>query len=318
MWGKRSLRAILTVLVLVLVLVLVPAAWLGACSVPSDTREVTAVQDGTRPGVVHVTEVYTFRGFFRSDASSSHWVLDDRGEIVNFQIDEAAYEDTRGLERTEACAGDDCYRVVPGHLRVEYRHGEAGSYSVAWQVTGDTYRQLAEDHRNLGDPAAHLSSRSVVVHAVAGAHVVFVANGRDGVLYRDVRGRWHRLGTPMGGEGVYFDAPPLLATDPHPLNVTWYVVGGVVLAVVVAGATTGIVRRRSRWRQGAWTAAVALVAGLVTPRGCALPGRRNVPGVLLRCTADLRHADHQCGAGDPAGRSACAYHDRGASPPPVG
>jgi hypothetical protein len=268
MWGKRSLRAILTVLVLV------PASWLGACSAPSNTREVTAVQDGTLPGVVHVAVLYTSRTLFRSDSGSSHWVLDDRGEIVIPQLDEPAY----GPERTEACAGDDCYRVVPGHLRVEYRHGDAGSYTVAWQVTGDTYRQLADDHRNLGDPAAHLSSRSIVVHAVAGGHVVFVANGRDGVLYRDVGGRWHRLGTPMGGEGVYFDAPPLLATDPHPLDVAGYVVGGVVLAVVVAGATTGIVRRRSRWRQGAWTAAVAMVAGLVTLAGVHFPDVGMFPG----------------------------------------
>lgn len=243
MWGKRPLRAI------VIVLVLLSASCVGGCSAFQDTKAITAVQDGTLPGFVHVTEWQTGRGLIRPETGGYEWVLDDRGKIVDPDRD-AIYEDQVGPERTEACAGDDCYRVVPGQLRVETRHGLTAGYAVAWQVTGDTYRQLAHDHHHLGDPAAQLSSRSVVAHEVAGGHVVFVANGRDGVLYRDVRGQWHRLGIPSGGEGRYFEKPPRLATDSRLFDFTWYAVGVVVLAIAVAGAVAGVRRRQPWWRQG--------------------------------------------------------------------
>jgi len=52
----------------------------------------------------------------------------------------------------------------------------------------------------------------------------------------------------------------------------------VVLAIVVAGTTAGIVRHRSRWRQGAWTAAVAVAAGVIAVGGVHFPDVGMFPG----------------------------------------
>jgi hypothetical protein len=233
-----------------------------------DTNEVTEIRDGTAPGTVHVSIDSRTAG----NHSSSSWQLADDGSI------QEGFPDQPQPARTEGCADADCYRVVPGHLRVEQRHGDTGEYTVAWEFGGATYRQLAEAQPDLGDPAVHLSSRSLVVHKVGDGHVVFVANGRDGVLYRDVTGEWHRLGSPQGGEGYYFDPPPRLPTDSRPLDLTWYTVGIVVLVVLLAGTIPSAFKRSFHLGNIWKIMLVALAAGAAAMLGAKYPDVGMFPG----------------------------------------
>jgi hypothetical protein len=236
-----------------------------------DTYEVTEIRDGTAPGTVHVGIDSRTAGHH----SSSSWQLADDGSIQD------SFSGQPQPARTEDCADAVCYRVVPGHLRVERRLGDTGEYVLAWEIGGATYRQIAETQPDLGDPAVHLSSRSLVVHKVGDGHVVFVANGRDGVLYRDDTGEWHRLGSPQGGEGSYFEPPPRLPTDPRPLDLTWYAVGTVVLVVLLAGTIPSALRRSFHVGNTWKIMLVALAAGVVALLGTKYPAGGMFPGFFI-------------------------------------
>src|SRR6201999_4314405 len=119
------------------------------------------------------------------------WSVDDTGEALDDGDGGAEHEVT-----TQDCAGMVCYRVASTALREEGSQDGGKTYQGAWEVSGDDYLLLLDTYPNVGDPAQHLASKSVVMHEVAGGHVVFVANGRDGLLYRDVQGQWRRLGSP--------------------------------------------------------------------------------------------------------------------------
>ncbi|MER7006161.1 hypothetical protein ABT297_24390 [Dactylosporangium sp. NPDC000555] len=208
-------------------------------------EEVTAVVDGRRPGTV---VVHTER-----DARTTRWLVDDTAEATDVA---GEADEVQDLPRSQDCAGAVCYRVATAALRVEGSGDGGKTYSTAWEITGATYTMLTEIYPQVGNPGEHLSSRSVVVHAVAGGHVVFVANGRDGLLYRDVGGTWRRLGSPASGEGCcYYEPPPRVASDPQPLDLTSYAIVVVVLAILLSGAITAMRRRTLRW-----TGAVAVVA----------------------------------------------------------
>lgn len=214
---------------------------LGGCYPSTPITAVTAVADGPAPGQVAVV--------VRLDDGTGPpqprvWVVDDDAHIVHAPISVSTPIPT-GVEG--ACAGPDCYRVVAGLLLVRESHDTGRTYTTAWEITGSTYAALANAYPHLDDPG-DLSSTSIVVHAVDGGHVVFVANGRDGVLYRDVDGRWHRLGIPSGGEGLFWQAPARLATDPVPPDPTWVAVGlTVALVAFVGAAATLIFRRTPQW-----------------------------------------------------------------------
>jgi hypothetical protein len=182
--------------------------------------------------------------------------------------------------RVADCAGVDCYRVIAGQLRVDYSHDGGATYTTAWQVTGATRTALEHDYDRLGDPAVHLSSQSVVVHAVAGGHVVFVGDGRDGVLYRDVRGAWHRLGVPRGGEGAYFQRPPRLATDPKPLDPRPFVAALTGLVVLLAGGVGAAVRRSLTVTRACLLLAIATANGAVAWFAASFPDVGMFPGYV--------------------------------------
>ncbi|GAA1408972.1 hypothetical protein ACFQZ4_16720 [Catellatospora coxensis] len=177
------------------------------------------------------------------------------------------------------CAGQVCYRVAPGLLRVE-SGGDATGWTTAWEITGTDYEQLAAEYPALGDRAEHLSSRSVVVREVAGGHVVFVANGRDGLLYRSVDGVWHRLGIPMGGEGWHFEEPPRLASEPPPADPSWIVALLVAAMLGVAGLLMMAVRRMWRGRDVRLTAGAAVGGGLLSYGACQVPGAGMFPSAM--------------------------------------
>lgn len=175
-----------------------------------------------------------------------------------------------------------CYRVATTALRVDASGVGGDNYTTAWEISGGTYRMLADSYPGVGDPGEHLSSRSVVVHAVVGGHVVFVANGRDGLLYRDVRGTWHRLGSPTSGEGVIsYDTPILIASDPQPHDLTIYAVGVVVVAILFSAGVTAWVRRTLQWTGGLAVITLAALAAYGTEMAGHFPGAGMMPGFLL-------------------------------------
>ena len=235
----------------------------------SAVAEVVAVVDGGPGAVVVYTER---RGTVRS------WEVDDSGEIVHGNQP----DQVRGTPRTEDCAAGICYRVATTALRVEASRDGGQTYATAWELDGETSARLARSYPDVGDPATHLSSRSLVVHEVSTGHVVFVANGRDGLLRRDADGTWHRLGSPASGEGCCYYEPALrIATDPPPLlDLTPYAVGVSVGAVLLTGLMTAMLRRRWPWRRLLAVVVLAGAAGYGTERSGHFPTVGMFPGWL--------------------------------------
>jgi hypothetical protein len=243
---------------------------LTACYPTSVTQEVVAVGHGGDAGSVLVTVV-------RDDGTEQHriwWRTDVKGEkLLPGDADAAP-------GRVEDCAGADCYRIVPGRLAVEERHASGQEYTTAWQVTGDTYTKLAKSYPALGDPAVHLASRSVVVVAVPDGHAVFVANGRDGLLYRDPAGAWHRRGTPSGGEGVFYERPNRLATDPQPIDPAPIVAAVVAALVLAAAGLTAATRRTLRVSRAALVLPIAATAAAMSALSVHYPPVGMFPGIF--------------------------------------
>ncbi|MEU8076974.1 hypothetical protein AB0B31_16175 [Catellatospora citrea] len=166
---------------------------------------------------------------------------------------------------SRTCAGDVCYRAVAGRLLVESSQDGGATWHTAWEVSGEQLDVLTDEYEYdgffgvLGTPAGDLSSRSLVVLERDGGHVVLVANGRDGLLRRDVDGGWTRLGTWW--HGAMTPAPALAevwrpAPSDRALSAGFTAVG-VLLLVLTAGAIAAAAGRRV-------TATVQLVlAGLV-------------------------------------------------------
>ncbi len=228
--------------------------------------EVTAVGDGG-PGRVQIRVA--------GGDGDELWLVSDEGGNLG------RAERARPMATAaSACAGQLCYRVAPGLLRVE-TGGDATGWTTAWEIGGGDYAQLATEYAPLGVPAEHLASTSVVVHEVAGGrHVVFVANGRDGLLHRSADGRWHRLGRPRGGEGWYFAEPPRLASEPPPADPSW-VVAGLVTALLLAAGAIPLAARRSRHpRAIRLTAGTAVGGGLLSYAACLVPGAGMFPAAF--------------------------------------
>lgn len=230
--------------------------------------EVTAVVDGARAGTV---VVHT-----RRHGVQDAWLVSDDDDVTA-RAEPGA--EAAGGPRAEACAGDACYRVAGDALRVE-GSGEGGrGYTTEWEVRGAAYAALVRAYPELGDPAEHLTSRSVVVHAVPGGHVVFVADGRDGLLRRDPGGAWHRLGAPDAGEGCcFYVPPPALATDPPRFDPSPYIVGVVAATVLTAGVVAAV--RRRRWAALPAVAVLAAMAGYLTHLAAHLPDVGMFPGLM--------------------------------------
>ncbi|MEV6931095.1 hypothetical protein AB0M46_42300 [Dactylosporangium sp. NPDC051485] len=228
--------------------------------------EVTAVVDAAKPGTVVVHMLRWGR--------EETWTVDDNGDPG-----EGPAEEAPGGPRTRSCAGDACYRVVGDRLRVDESKDGGGTFTTAWQVEGADYDALVRAYPDLGDPARHLVSRSVVAHPAGGGQVVYVANGRDGLLRRAPDGRWTRLGGPDSGEGCcFFDPVPRLASQPPPFDPGPYVIVAVALTVLVTGAVTAA--RRRRWETFPAVVALAALAAYLGHVGVHQPGVGTFPGLF--------------------------------------
>ncbi|SDY60106.1 hypothetical protein SAMN05421684_0574 [Asanoa ishikariensis] len=232
--------------------------------------EVTAVVEGERPGTVIVEN----RG---RNGGTSYWVVNDTGNALV-----RTFESPAAAPSVAHCADTTCYRVARTALRVEASDDGGSTYATSWELGGRAYEKLAESYPNVGNPADHLSSRAVVVHAVQGGHVVFVANGRDGLLYRDVHGAWARLGFPTSGEGCCFYEPPMRTdSKPRSIAVLAIVVAVAVAATLAPPAILAIMRRRTwRWTDIAGLLALAAMAGYGASIAVRFPNVGMFPGIF--------------------------------------
>ena len=203
------------------------------------------------------------------------WIIGNNGEIAGIVPHKGRTppSSARGTD----CLDQRCYRVVRGELRVEKSLDGGITYVTAWEIGGTVYDRLVSSHGGVGDPAADLASLSLVVKAVDGGHVVFVANGRDGLLYRDVTGEWRRIGIPQGGEGFYFEIPPPLHSTWWPLGAAAFVAAGVAVPVLLAGVITARTRRTLKPTR---VAAILVITAITSVDG-ALCGRLLVTGPAL-------------------------------------
>nr|WP_062336485.1 hypothetical protein [Herbidospora sakaeratensis] len=96
----------------------------------------------------------------------------------------------RPIPAASSCAGDHCFRVVPGRLQV-MESTDGGAWTTAWQLSPEVqdrlFRAYPPDRPEDRQPVESLS-----VSAIPG--VVVVANGADGVAVRDSSGTWSRIG----------------------------------------------------------------------------------------------------------------------------
>ncbi|WP_198169090.1 hypothetical protein [Herbidospora daliensis] len=134
------------------------------------------------------------------------------------------------------CHGTACYRVVPGHLRVqEIRDGR---WTTVWEIPDEERDRLIRLHPD--PPFGHPEPTESLAVAVT-ERLLVVANGTDGIALRDARGTWHRLG--VGPDGLdAATAVPL--TTPGRYDVTELVAQAVLvagLAALVAGARSRVV-----------------------------------------------------------------------------
>jgi hypothetical protein len=248
-------------------LLLAPAA----CAGPERRGEVTSVVAGDGDTVL-VTVV--------DGSGQSFWSVSPDGSLVG-----RVERPPAGDAAAQACVGDTCYRTVAGRLAVERSTDGGRSYDVDWEVSGAAYEGLAADYPDLGDPAVHLSSVAVAMRpapdaatpTAARGPVVFVANGRDGLLYRNAAGRWMRLGVPQGTQPEHFAGPP-------PVRPGAGIAGQVALAagsIVLLAAGMTIARRRTvRPVRAAVAAGIAAVIAAAGYFASGLPDLGAVPAVI--------------------------------------
>jgi hypothetical protein len=230
-------------------------AVVSACGLHPTSRAVTSV-GLAGDGRVLVTTTAEQGG----DIEEDRWIVDAAGSHFGYAPKGQATPPTLAQQ----CVAAVCYRVVPGRLAVEQSGDTGRAWGVAWQRA---------------DPSPGVAAISLVVRGVPGEHEVFVANGRDGLLYRDVGGDWHRLGYPAGGEGLYYESAPPLSSDPMS---PWPPVAAAaaVLGAVIAFTISALVRGRPRRRRILQVAAVTAIGAAVAYAGAGLPDVGMFPGLL--------------------------------------
>ncbi|GLX02227.1 hypothetical protein [Microtetraspora sp. NBRC 16547] len=186
------------------------------------------------------------------------------------------------VQSTACVPGDQahCYRIVPGLLQVEESADGGNTWTTAWQISPGRQEWLDRVYRvpSEGTEVDHANSLALAVQAVpddGGAHIVVVANGRDGVAVRDPSGRWQRLGlTPDGGLSAK-SAPSL--TDPGSRidGEMWVAILVAVIVLLIGLALDGCVEE---WPAGFPFAGLVLWVGLL---GIALKPSLGLIGPLV-------------------------------------
>lgn len=156
-----------------------------------------------------------------------------------------------------------CYRVVAGAVGVDVTTNGGASWQRAWGLTQHEREYLAGVH---SVAVERVSTRSLHVREVAGGHEVWLANGRDGLVWRDASGTWERIqyeGLPFYGVEMFVPLPGDGSFErPTPLPWWWVVAPfASAIAMIIAAAGSGH-RHRSAW---AWVRDVLLAAVVCAP-----------------------------------------------------
>ncbi len=155
------------------------------------------------------------------------------------------------------CVPDDprhCFRVVPGHLRVEETADGGTGWRVAWEVPDEERARLAKAFPELGDVNEYLSSRALIVRAEGTGFVVLVVNGRDGMARRDPDGSWRRIGFGVqSGPGYTETVEPTpipgvnAATAPDLLPYPFALASALAAWVIFLGSALAARRGTRHW-----------------------------------------------------------------------
>jgi hypothetical protein len=198
------------------------------------------------------------------------WRVDDAGRPVG-----RAGPVTLAAPRLSDCAGPDCFRIEPDRLAVAQSQDGGASFTTVWEITGRAYDELVDAHGG-----RRPASVAVAVRRTERGLVVFVANGVDGLLFRDVTDAWHRLGEPRGGEGSYFEPPPRLISDRPPTDPGPPTGATVAVLVLVVGVVALVRRRTLRTGRAAVVFAFAALCGAVAWLATGFPAVGMFPGVF--------------------------------------
>jgi hypothetical protein len=276
------------------VLVVLPTAALAVAATSAPQYDdAVAIREWRGRLMVGISNAY------HADREPNVYQATDDDGLTFHHLDDSEYREFLAQEPAIPPAGQrdcsdqspgHCFRVVPGHLRVEESEDGGASWRTAWEVSEPERARLAAEYAEIEDVAEYLSSRVLVVRdQPQGGLVVLVANGRDGLARRDAAGRWARIGFGVTVEPDYVitEAPkPIPAVNP--VTVVKVAHLPVALAAIAAGvvlvAGTAIAGRRSR-RRSLWLystvvapGAVLALCGLGTPLGAS---EFLVAGVLL-------------------------------------
>jgi len=142
-----------------------------------------------------------------------------------------------------------CYRVVPGHLKVEQSDDGGTSWQTSWELPDRQRDYLARSYEDLHDVGSNLSSLAVAVVPTTGGDLVIVANGRDGYAVRDVSGHWERIGfgRTVENDGSVVSIPPR-PLDPDTLHYLAPELLAGLLAGLIAMGAGGFAAARQRRR----------------------------------------------------------------------
>jgi len=154
------------------------------------------------------------------------------------------------------CYSGTCYRVVRGELHVQQRVG-GRDWTTAWRLDPGQRRDLVSAAASCDDPEGRrFESQALVVIPQPGGHVVLVSNGDDGLLRRDVSGRWTRIGW---GKGT---SPAVLSQGVLPGGDAFFSVATVVLILLIGGLGVTAIKAEAGWRLSRWALLFALAAGI--------------------------------------------------------
>ncbi len=102
-----------------------------------------------------------------------------------------------GLAQTARCVPAQprrCYRIVPGSASVAESDDYGVTFHASWTLSEGRREYLERTYP--GAPGRYGPQALAVQARPGGGHVVVVADGVDGVVVRDVRGEWRRVGWP--------------------------------------------------------------------------------------------------------------------------
>ncbi|MFG6194115.1 hypothetical protein [Nonomuraea sp. JJY05] len=223
------------------------ARWRVIVTMPLAVLAVTATAAAPRPTassvnvegdsiVVHVRDGLT-------------QISDDGG--VTWEEDGGAWE-SRPLQ-SAACVpmqATRCYRVVPDRVAVEQSDDGGKTWGPSWALTADDRERLTRRYPSW----AGRHSMALAVQARPGGHVVVVANGLDGILVRDVSGKWRRVDLPGSPEAGAVDLTP-------ERNVAIF----LAVCMLFGGAAAGLHRYQRGYIGSAAAAGLGLFTALSTP-----------------------------------------------------